>query len=139
MCFGSCQGVGKPSLDRLLSQVHRKCFPARISRMYCILSLRAPRWTLTPQYMSAGLAPGYGPRSIPIMTGRSYKALRERGYFCARGLAIGTAKREVSGVLGLGSKGTSRVPRESSSVRLVRSYSDRVACGRLACSCPSTR
>lgn len=54
--------------------------------------------------MWEGPAPGHGPRSIPIMTGRSCKALRERGYFYARALAIGTAKREVSGVLGLGSK-----------------------------------
>ena len=32
----------------------------------------------------------------------------------------------------IGQQSTSRIPRESRSVRLVRSYSDRVACGRLA-------
>jgi len=64
------------------------------------------------------------------MTGRSCKALRERGYFYARALAIGTAKREVSGVLGLGSK----APPEPERIEKheTREVVLRVACGRLA-------
>jgi hypothetical protein len=97
--------------------------PARISLMYCILY---PRWT--PIYVG-----GPGSRTWtsehPHNDRRSYKALRERDISmpapCNR-----NCQAEVSGVLGLlGSKGP---PERTSSVRLVRSHSDRVACGRLA-------